>query len=279
MIRVRNPGLALLVGLFAMQACQETPTGASLSDVSGAPIVASDSEKKLDHLTICEPTVANFPNPLSSTNPYFPLTVDYQWTLEGEEDDLAIEALITVLNLTRTIDGIEARVIEEREWEENEDTGVLELVEISWNYYSETADGTVCYRGEDVDDIEDGEVVAHEGAWCSADAGNSAGIFMPADPQPGMTFLQEDAPGIALDGAKVVATGQGPTADVFGGPYSDVVRLQEFTTIEGRKEKADVKFFGAGTGILIDGPLVLTDFTMAAAAPPAPPISMQVCGI
>jgi hypothetical protein len=273
MIGVRNLGLSLLVGLFVLQGCEQSPTSAfDQIDEPNPPITLSDSEKKLDHVTACAPTGANFPNPLNSTNPYFPLIVGYQWTLEGEDDGAAVEALLTVLPGTRLIDGVLARVIEEREWEEDE------LVEISWNYYSETADGTVCYRGEDVDDIEDGTVVAHEGAWCSDDAGNNAGIFMPADLEPGVVFLQEDAPGVALDGAKIIGAGPGPTQDVFGGPYLDTVRLQEFTLIEGRKEKADVKWFGAGTGILIDGPLVLTDFTTAAVGPPLPTISGQVCG-
>jgi hypothetical protein len=267
------------LGLFVLQACEESPMSAP--DQIDEPIALSDTEKKLDHVAACAPTPENFPNPLNSTNPYFPLDVGYQWTLEGEEDELAVEALLTVLNETRMIDGIPARVIEEREWEENEDTGEIELVEISWNYYSEAADGTVCYRGEDVDDIEIDEgvpvVVDHEGRWCSADAGNNAGIFMPADAVPGVSFLQEDAPGIALDGAKIVGAGPGPTQDVFDGPYSDTVRLQEFTLIEGRKEKADVKWFGAGIGILIDGPLVLTDFDPTGEPPPPPTISEQIC--
>jgi hypothetical protein len=273
MNRVRTVGLSLLVGLFALQACENSPTSAL--DPIDDSIVLADSEKKLDHVTICEPTGANFPTPLTSTNSYFPLIVDYQWTLEGEDDEAEVRALITVLDETRLIDGVLARVIEEREWEDGE------LVEISWNYYSENGDGVVCYRGEDVDDIEDDEVVAHEGAWCSDDAENNAGIFMPADPQPGMTFLQEDAPLVpALDGAKVVAAGPGPIEfqDVFGAPYPDAIRLQEFELIEGRKEKADVKWFAAGTGILIDGPLVLTDFNTTAAEDPGDPISLQVCG-
>ncbi len=78
-------------------------------------IVLADSEKKLDHVSACAPTMANFPNPLGSTNPYFPLIVDYQWTLEGEDDDAEVEALLTVLDETRLIDGVLARVIEERE--------------------------------------------------------------------------------------------------------------------------------------------------------------------
>ena len=275
MIGVRTVGLSLLMGFFVLQGCEQSPTSAlEQLDEPNPPIALSDSEKKLDHVTACAPTEANFPDPLNSTNPYFPLTVGYQWTLEGEDDGVAVRALLTVLKKTRTIDGFEAAVIEEREWEEDEDTGEEELVEISWNYYSEAADGTVCYRGEDVDDIEDDEVVGHEGRWCSDDAGSNAGIFMPADLEPGVIFLQEDAPGIALDGAKIVGTG--PVTDVFGGPYSDAVRLQEFSLLDGGK--ADVKWFGNGVGILIDGPLFLTNFDETGDRPPRPTISEQICG-
>ena len=62
------------------------------------------------------------------------------------------------------------------------------------------------------------------------------------------------------------------------GPYSETVRLQEFELLTGKKKKADLKDFGEGVGILVDGPLVLTDFTTTAVAPPAPAISMQTCG-
>jgi hypothetical protein len=210
--------------------------------------------------------------------------VDYQWTLEGEEEGLAVKALLTVLPLTRSIDGIEAAIVEEREWAQEEEGGPLLLNEISWNYYSENVNGDVCYRGESVDDIVEDPVgvftvVDHGGAWCSEDEPNHAGIIMPRETnlQPGTEFLQEDAPGIAVDGAKIISSGV-IDDDIFGGPYTDTVRLQEFSLVTGRKEKADVKDFGNGVGILVDGPLVLTDFTTAAVGPPPPPISMQTCG-
>ena len=210
----------------------------------------------------------------------------HQWTLEGEEDGLAVRALLTVLPLTRTIDGIPAAILEEREWEQEEEGGPLLLAEISWNYYSENAAGDVCYRGESVDDIEEDpvgtySVPSHDGAWCAEDTPdvNHAGIFMPNedDLRPGTSFLQEDAPGIAVDGAKIISSGI-VDDDVFGGPYSETVRLQEFELLTGKKKKADLKDFGEGVGILVDGPLVLTDFTTTAVAPPAPAISMQTCG-
>jgi hypothetical protein len=287
MFRAGTLGISLVAGLFMMQGCSETPVSALEEfDEPDGPITLAYSAKKLDHLTACAPTAANFPNPLGSTNSYFPITAGYQWTLEGEEEGLAVKALLTVLPQTRTIDGIQARVLEEREWAQEEEDGPLLLNEVSWNYFSENEDGDVCYRGEDVDDIEEAPsgvytVVSHGGAWCAEDNPdrNHAGIFMPreADLRPGTTFLQEDAPGIAVDGAKIISSGP-INHDIFGGPYTDTIRIQEFSLVSGRKEKADVKDFGNGVGILVDGPLILTDFTMTAVGPPPPAISTQVCG-
>ena len=287
MVRAGMLSLSLIAGLLLMEGCSETPVSAlDEFDQPDSPIAFAASEKKLDHLAACEPTTANFPSPLVSTNPYFPITVGYQWTLEGEEDGLAVMALLTVLPLTRTIDAIPAAILEEREWAQEEEGGPLLLNEISWNYFSENEDGDVCYRGESVDDIVEDPVGTYtvegnEGAWCAEDDPdvNHAGIFMPREEnlQPGTSFLQEDALMIAVDGAKIISSGI-IDDDIFGGPYTDTVRLQEFSLVEGRKEKGDVKDFGEGVGILIDGPLILTDFTAAAVGPPAPAISVQTCG-
>ena len=259
--------LSVVIGLLLLQACEEGPPS-SLAG-SDEPLALQDSEKKLDHLTVCTPTVENFPSPLTSSNPYFPIDLDLQWTLEGEEDGVPVKLLLTILDETREIEGITTRVFEEREWEDDE------LIEISWNYVAETANGTVCYFGEDVDDIENDVVVGNEGRWCAEDTPdvNKGGIFMPADPKPGMTFLQEDAPGIALDGAKIV--GSGPTTVPFD-TFNQTIRFREFSLIEG-EGKRDYKVFGNNFGLLVDGPLELTDFTQNA-VDPGDPISEQVCG-
>jgi hypothetical protein len=265
MVRIAWSCLPLVVGFLLLQACEEGPPG-SLAG-SAEPLALQDSEKKLDHLTACAPTVQNFPSPLTSTNPYFPIDEGLQWTLEGEEDGVPVKLLLTILDETREIDGITTRVFEEREWEDDE------LVEVSWNYVAGTADGTVCYFGEDVDDIEDDEVVDHAGRWCAEDMPdvNKGGIFMPADPKPGMTFLQEDAPGIAQDGAKVI--GSGPVSVPFD-RFTETIRFREFSLIEG---KGDYKVFANDFGLLVDGPLELTDFTDDA-VDPGDDISEQVCG-
>jgi hypothetical protein len=263
------------MGVLVLAGCQE-----GLADNFAGPeepLVLQDSEKKLD-ISICAPN-GNFSDPLTSKNPYFPVEpVGAQWTLEGEEDGAAVKVVVTVLNRTRTIDGVDTRVIEEREFE-SEEGEELEEVEISWNYFAHADDGTACYYGEDVDIFED-EDILHDGAWCAEDAPNEPGIFMPADPQPGMKFLQESAPGIALDGAKMV--GIGPVTVPYG-TFAQTVRFREFDGIEGTK--GDYKVFamddfGAGDfqgGTVIDGPLQLTDYSVGDGEPESE-ISVQHCG-
>ena len=87
---------APLTALLLLSACKEGP--ASSLAGSDQPLALQDSEKKLDHLTACVPTVQNFPSPLTSSNPYFPIAVDLQWTLEGEEDDVPVRLLLTMLD-------------------------------------------------------------------------------------------------------------------------------------------------------------------------------------
>ena len=91
--------------------------------------------------------------------------------------------------------------------------------------FGENKDGDVCYRGESVDDIVEDPpgtftVDDHGGAWCAQDTPdvNHAGIFMPREGnlQPGTSFLQEDAPEIAVDGVKIVSSGLRGEAEFMG---------------------------------------------------------------
>ncbi len=87
-------------------------------------------------------------------NPYFILEPGYQLVLAGGADELTI----TVLNETRTVAGVETRVVEERE------TRNGRLIEVSRNYFAiSTKTNGVYYFGEAVEIYRD-NVVSHEGA-------------------------------------------------------------------------------------------------------------------
>ena len=81
---------------------------------------------------------------------YFVLEPGFQLVLEGG----GVKLEITVLNETKRIDGVDTRVVEEREWKGGK------LYEVARNYFAiceKTKD--VFYFGEDVDFYEDGKVV------------------------------------------------------------------------------------------------------------------------
>ena len=76
------------------------------------------------------------------SNPYFILEPGYQLVYKSKDGDLTI----TVLNETKVVDGVETRVVEERE---NEDG---RLIEVSRNYFAiSRRNNGVFYFGEDVD--------------------------------------------------------------------------------------------------------------------------------
>jgi hypothetical protein len=83
----------------------------------------------------------------------------------------------TVLNETKTVDGVECRVVEERETKDGK------LVEVSRNYFAiGKRTNSVYYFGEDVDIYKDDKVVSHEGAWLAGKNGARFGLMMPGLP-------------------------------------------------------------------------------------------------
>jgi hypothetical protein len=61
-------------------------------------------------------------------NPYFILKPGSQLTLEGKESGKTVRLIITVLDETKVIGGLEARVVEEREFANGS------LIEVSRNF-------------------------------------------------------------------------------------------------------------------------------------------------
>ncbi len=66
--------------------------------------------------------------------------------LEGDEDGVEIEVIVSVLDETEMVDGVLTRVVEERESEDGE------LVEVSRNFWALcTETGDIFYFGEGVE--------------------------------------------------------------------------------------------------------------------------------
>lgn len=187
-----------------------------------------------------------------------------EWTATGRSDwfilepgyRLVLEAgstrlVITVLDQTRRIDGVTARVVEERESRDGE------LVEVSRNFLAmSTGTGGVYYFGEEVDHYAGGGVVSHDGTWRSGVDGARFGLLVPGRPRPGQRFHQEYAPGLAMDRAEVISLDA--VAHTPAGRFDHCLLLEETTPLEpGAREH---KLYAPGIGLVQDGSLQLVAF-------------------
>ena len=193
---------------------------------------------------------------LTSTgrNRYFVLEPGYQLVLEGQVKGKAVVLTITVLNETKVVDGVETRVVEERE------TANGQVVEVSRNYFAVSKrTGDVFYFGEDVDDYENGKVTGHGGAWLSGVNGARFGLMMPGTPVLGARYHQEIAPKVAMDRAEIVSLTA--TLKTPAGKYEKCLKTEESSALEPGKES---KLYAPDIGLILDGKLKLTRFSSAA---------------
>jgi len=182
---------------------------------------------------------------------YFILEPGHQMIYEGEEDDKPARLVITVLPETKMLDGVETRIVEERE------SAGGKLVEVSRNYFAiDKNTHDVYYFGEDVDMYKNGEMTGHGGSWHSGEKGAHYGLFMPAHAEVGQKFYQELAPGEAMDRVEIVSTTM--HKKVPAGHFMNVVKTEETSPLE--KGNKEYKLYAPGVGLITDGELELVKY-------------------
>ena len=180
-------------------------------------------------------------------NPYFILEPGYQLVLEGGAERL----VISVLNDTRTIDGVETRVVEERESKHGK------VVEVSRNFFAICKrTGSVYYFGEEVDDFKDGKIVGHHGAWLAGEHGAKFGLMMPGLPLLKSRYYQEMAPGAAMDRAEIVSLAA--TLKTPACTFEHCLKTEETTPLEPGEREA--KHYAPGIGLIQDGAMKLVSY-------------------
>ena len=127
-------------------------------------------------------------------NPWWPMSPGSRWVYrEGEQ-----RVEVTVTPETKTILGIEARVVHDVVTEDGE------VVEDTLDWYAQDDDGNIWYLGEDTKEYEGGEV-STEGSWEAGVDGAQPGILLPAEPKVGLAYRQEHYAGHAEDRARVLS--------------------------------------------------------------------------
>jgi hypothetical protein len=167
-------------------------------------------------------------------NPYWPMAPGSKWVYR--EDGQRVE--VTVTGQRKEILGIRATVVHDVVTEDGE------VVEDTYDWYAQDADGNVWYLGEDTKEFEDGEVKSTEGSWEAGVDGAEAGILLPGEPEVGMTYRQEYYEGEAEDAGEILSLDE--WVEVPSGRYRNVLMTKDYTPLE--PEVLEHKFYAKGVG-------------------------------
>lgn len=189
-------------------------------------------------------------------NTYFILDPGHQVTLEGNEGRVKVQVVITVLDQTQVIDGVNCRVVEERESKDGK------IVEISRNFFAiDPATGNIYYFGEDVDNYgPDGRVRDHSSAWRSGVNGARFGLIMPGQAAVGQKYYQEQAEADeAMDRAEHISITE--TMSSPAGQLNNCLKTEESSPLE--PGHVSPKMYAPGVGMIRDGALQLVAYQRA----------------
>jgi len=185
-------------------------------------------------------------------NRYWPMKPGSRWVYkEGDPEGTREKVVVEVTNKTKKIaNGVEARVIRDTVSEK----GVP--VEVTDDWYAQDKQGNIWYLGEYVTNYKDGKVVDHAGSFEAGVDGAQAGVAMPANPKPGLSYRQEYYKGEAEDTAAVITVGEEQVEVPFGYFEKDVLMTRDLVPTEPKVQ--ELKFYAPGVGPLLsmhtDGP-------------------------
>jgi hypothetical protein len=212
--------------------------------ISGAYVLAIAAAAGLVACGGEEESSPAMPDPSEFTteidNRWWPMAVGSRWVYrETDSEGTVQKVVVTVTDRTRQIaNGVEARVVHDVVTED----GVP--VEVTDDWYAQDAEGVIWYLGEDTIEYENGKPVSRAGSFEAGVDGAEAGIIMPADPQPGMTYRQEYYAGEAEDVGQIVLRGE--QAEVPAGHYRDVLVTKDENPLE--PKVLEFKLYAPGVG-------------------------------
>ncbi len=175
-------------------------------------------------------------------NPYLPLVPGSRWVYRGLSEGEKELDVVLVTHRTREILGVMCVVVRD------EVSVGGEVVELTFDWYAQDAEGNVWYFGEDSREIKNGEVVSTEGSWEAGVDGAQPGILMLAEPQVGDEYRQEYYAGEAEDMARVVQLGA--SAATPAGSFEDLLVTEDFSPLD--PKLLENKFYAPGVGVVLE---------------------------
>ena len=222
---------AALLPAFTVVACGGGPESAAspTATAEASPLPQGSEPVTLDP--------ADFTTTID--NPYWPMKPGDRWVYRETDGKGGVQRVeITVTSETRTIIGIEARVVHDVVTEGGQ------LAEDTLDWYAQDAQGNIWYLGEDTKEYENGKVKTTAGSWEAGVDGAQPGVLVPADPVPGMTYRQEYYAGEAEDEGEVLSTTE--KVSVPYGSFEGALMTKDSTPLD--PALVEHKFYAPGVG-------------------------------
>lgn len=162
-------------------------------------------------------------------NPLLTLAPGQKLVYEGQTEEGLERIEVTVTTDTKTVMGIEAVVVHDQVFLDGE------LIEDTFDWYAEDAEGNVWYLGEDTKELDGGEVVSTEGSWEAGVDGAQPGVVMWAHPELGQAYRQEYYAGKAEDMGEIVALGE--TVETAFGTFEGCLKTRDWTPLEAQVDE------------------------------------------
>ena len=171
-------------------------------------------------------------------NPFMPLVPGTSYTYAGGGETVEV----TVTSERKTILGVECVVVH--------DVVTLdgEIIEDTFDWYAQDAEGNVWYFGEDTKAFENGQLVDTDGSWEAGVDGAKPGIVMKAQPAVSGPYQQEYYACEAEDRAEIIAVDA--SVEVPYGSFTACVQTHDYTPLE--PEVNEHKFYCSGVGFVLE---------------------------
>jgi hypothetical protein len=177
-------------------------------------------------------------------NPYWPMKPGSRWVYDEVEDAERLRVEVTVTDRIKVVDGIEARVV--RDVVSKPDG---QPVEVTDDWYAQDSEGNIWYLGEKTAEYEHGKPVNTSGSFQAGVDGAEAGVILPADPEPGMSYREEYYPGEAEDAATVLSVSE--QAEVPAGHYTDMLMTSNVNPLEPKVQEYKLYAEGVGPALVL----------------------------
>ena len=263
---MHRPVLLVVTATLGVTACGGDDSAGSVTSAESAD-ASEDAPAVIDPGDGGNYSVDIDPAQFSSVvdNPFFPMLPGTSWHYEETTSDGELQTdTVEVLDERRDVMGVETIVV--HDVVKNADG---EVVEDTFDWFAQDADGNVWYFGEDTTSFDDG-APSKEGSWEAGVDGALPGIVMPANPTVSNTgYRQEYLAGEAEDMGQVIADSGRVTVPY--GSFDDVIRTRDWTPLE--PDIVEEKTYARSVGVVheetVSSPEGHEELVLVAFTPPA----------